>query len=86
MNPFEMVIGIVLIVTIGRVLSARYGVPYRSRSERRAGLSGMVQADPDAERMRDEIKTLKDRIAVLERITTDNNSAINLDREIEKLR
>ena len=26
MNPFEMVIGIILIVTIGRVLKARYGI------------------------------------------------------------
>ena len=86
MNPAEMVVMIILIVTIGRVLSARYGVPYRSRRERRNGLAMPFAPDPDAERMRDEIKTLKDRIAVLERITTDNNSAINLDREIEKLR
>ncbi|MEY4270849.1 MAG: hypothetical protein RLZZ58_2065, partial [Pseudomonadota bacterium] len=31
-------------------------------------------------------RTLKDRIAVLERIATDNNRAVNLDREIEQLR
>lgn len=87
MNPFEMVIGIVLIVTIGRVLSARYGVPHRSRRERREGLMSQQHLpDPDAERMREEIKTLKERIAVLERLATDNNSAIALDREIEKLR
>ena len=36
--------------------------------------------------MRDEIKVLKDRIQVLERIATENNRAIDLDREIEKLR
>lgn len=79
MNPFEMVIGIVLIVTLGRVLSARFG--RRDRSER-----DMIVADPDAARMREEITTLKERIAVLERLATDTNSAVALDREIEKLR
>ncbi len=34
----------------------------------------------------DEIKVLKERIQVLERITTENNRALDLDREIEKLR
>lgn len=42
--------------------------------------------DPDAERMREEIRTLKDRIHVLERIATDNNSANDLNRQIEQLR
>lgn len=87
MNPFEMALGIVIVVTIGRVLSAKYGVPYRSRRERREGLmSQNALPDPDAERMRDEIRTLKERIAVLERLATDDNSAAALDREIEKLR
>ena len=33
-----------------------------------------------------EIRALKDRIQVLERIATDNNRAVTLDQEIEKLR
>lgn len=87
MNPFEMALGIVIVVTIGRVLSARYGLPHRSRRERREGLmSQAALPDPDAERMREEIRTLKERIAVLERLATDTNSAAALDREIEKLR
>jgi hypothetical protein len=36
--------------------------------------------------MQDEIKTLKERIQVLERIATDNNSANDLNRQIEELR
>ncbi|WP_373474904.1 hypothetical protein [Sphingorhabdus sp.] len=42
--------------------------------------------DPDARRMREEIRTLKDRIQVLERIATDNNAANDINRQIEQLR
>ncbi len=82
MNPFEMVVMIVLIVTIGRVFGVRLG----KRRDKMQGFANMMQDDPDSVRMREEIKTLKERIAVLERLATDNNSAIALDREIEKLR
>lgn len=78
MNPFEMVVMIIAIITIGKVFSSR-------RRSKDIG-ADLIQADPDATRMREEVKMLKDRIAVLERITTDNNSATALDREIEKLR
>ena len=36
--------------------------------------------------MQAEIRALKDRILVLERIATDNNRAVTLDQEIESLR
>jgi hypothetical protein len=36
--------------------------------------------------MQDEIKALKERIQVLERIATDNESANDLNRQIEELR
>ena len=78
MNPFEMVVLIILIVTIGKVFSSR-------RRNKGAGTE-VIQADPDNTRMREEVKMLKERIAVLERIATDNSSATALDREIEKLR
>ena len=42
--------------------------------------------EPDALRMREEINTLKERIHVLERIATDNNSANDINRQIEQLR
>ena len=39
------------------------------------------------ETLRDELKAMKDRLAVLERLATDSNdSGARLDREIEKLR
>ena len=40
---------------------------------------------PELQRKR-RIRALKDRIQVLERIATDNNRAVTLDQEIEKLR
>jgi cation transport ATPase len=81
MNQYEMVVLIVFIVTLGRVLSGRR----RTKTN-----AEVIQTAPDviedASRMQSEIKVLKDRIAVLERITTETNSAVALDREIEKLR
>ncbi|MEO9633983.1 MAG: hypothetical protein ABJF89_15110 [Parasphingorhabdus sp.] len=42
--------------------------------------------DADTERMREEMKYLKDRVAVLEQITTDGHSTKQLENEIEQLR
>jgi hypothetical protein len=81
-NPFEMVVAIVLIVTVGRIITGRTG----SRRNRMQNFADTQRPDPDAARAQEEIKALKERIAVLERIATDGNSAAQLDREIEKLR
>ena len=84
-NPFSMVVAIILIVTVGQIVRAKMGIP--SRKERRHGMMATPPADTaETKAMREEIKTLKERIAVLERIATDTNSAAALDREIEKLR
>jgi hypothetical protein len=82
MNPFEMVVALVAIGAFASILRAKYGV----RKDRHGNETIITQTDPDAGRMREEIKTLKDRVAVLERLITDTNSAASLDREIEKLR
>jgi len=82
MNPFEMVLGIIIVVTIGRVLTARYG--YRHR--RRGGLEPIVADDAETRRLRDEVRALKERIAVLERLATDDAGPRALEREIEALR
>jgi hypothetical protein len=42
--------------------------------------------DPDTDRMREEMKYLKERVAVLEQITTDGHSTRQLENEIEQLR
>lgn len=80
-NPFSMVVAIVLIVSITRILAPK--VRRRHRDE-----DGLPPAyHPDTERMREEVRVLKERVAVLERIATDaNDRSALLDREIEALR
>lgn len=80
MNPFEMVVLIVAIVMIASVLRSRYG-------ERRRGRHGRDDAPAavaENSRLKEEVQALRDRIAVLERITVEKESS--LEREIEKLR
>lgn len=84
MNPFEMVIGIILIVTIGSIIRAKMGVRRDKWGNETSVDTGANAAE--ARRLQEEVRTLKDRIAVLERVITDNHSASDLDREIEKLR
>ena len=79
MNPFEMVVLIVAIVMVASVMRAKFGHSHRRRG---------VEADPREQvetlRLKDEVKQLKERIHVLERIATDKEST--LSRQIEELR
>jgi len=79
MNPFEMVVLIVFIVMIGNVLRSRVG-------GRRHRGRDTISAEEQAEtlRLREEVKALKDRIHVLERIAVDKEDT--LSRQIEELR
>ncbi len=70
-----MVVLIVAIVVIARLV--RTGMSHEERKLAHA-------ADPDATQLRQEVRALKDRLAVLERIATDDSSS--LDRQIEALR
>jgi hypothetical protein len=74
-DPFSMVVAIVLIVSVAGVLRAKYA---------RRGRDEAAGDSPEAARLRDELKALKERVAVLERIATDGSA--KLDREIEALR
>lgn len=80
MNPVEMVVIVVAIiaVTIMSVTRAKYGIR-RNRwgDEHHAD-------DAENERLREEVRALKDRITVLERIAVEKENS--LDREIERLR
>ena len=77
MNPFEMVAVIVVAVMIASVLRARY--------QHRGG-GGEIDPQERAEnaRLREEVKELKERMKVLERITIEKESS--LAREINDLR
>jgi hypothetical protein len=79
MNPFEMVVLIVAIVMIAGVIRAKH----ESRRRRRHIDDG-EGADVETLRLREEVKMLKERLHVLERITTEKESS--LSREIEELR
>ncbi|HVM22726.1 MAG TPA: hypothetical protein VM308_05420 [Sphingomicrobium sp.] len=82
MNPFEMVAIIVVAVMVASVLRARYG--YR-RGRNRHGI-GDASPEEQAEtiRLREEVKDLKERLKVLERITVEKENS--LAKEIESLR
>lgn len=80
MNPFEMVVLIVAITMVATVLKAKY------RADNGGGKKVLEAAAADNQRLRDEIATLKDRVAVLERLATEETGPRALEREIEKLR
>ena len=79
MNPFEMVVLIVAIVMIAGVIRSRQGSRHvRDRDD------GGPSERAETMRLREEVKMLKERLHVLERITTEKESS--LSREIEELR
>lgn len=78
-DPFIMVVLIVLIVTVGNIIRAKMGV----RRDRR-GHEQPIADDRENAQLRDEVKKLKERLAVLERITVEKENS--LARQIEELR
>ena len=81
MGRYEFIIAIVAIVMFATVLKARYGYQRRGRLN---GCGVEPADDGEAARLREEVKQLKERIHVLERITTERENS--LSREIEELR
>ena len=79
MNQFEMVVLIVVVVMVASVIRSIFGVR-RGRDRDRLP----VAEDAETRRLRDEVKQLKDRLAVIERITVEKENS--LEREIERLR
>jgi uncharacterized protein YlxW (UPF0749 family) len=93
MNPgMEFVLFIILITTVGGILKARYG---HSRDRDRLDDDGnsrrsrrTLMSDPEesaeTRRLNEEVRALKERLHVLERITVEKESSLN--REIDRLR
>ena len=77
-----MVILIVAIVMIAGVLRAKYTGGRRHRHARDEALPARDEAE--TVRLREEVKMLKERLAVIERITVEKENS--LAREIEQLR
>ena len=80
MDRYQMIVAIVAIVMFASVLRAKYGYHRRDRGET------AIPAEEHAEtlRLREEVKALKDRIHVLERIAVEKENT--LSRQIEELR
>ena len=72
------VLAIIAMGMIGGILKARYGHRDSGRDDDRA------RDDGETGRLKDEVRALKDRLQVLERITIEKESSLN--REIDQLR
>jgi uncharacterized protein YlxW (UPF0749 family) len=75
---------IVAIVMFASVMKAKYAHYDRQGRQRNSGASSGLGDGPEAVRLREEVKQLKERLAVLERITIEKENS--LEREIERLR
>jgi hypothetical protein len=75
MDVFEFLFGSVLVVMVAAVLITIIQARHRHRP---------AADDAEALRLREQVRTLADRVAVLERVVTDKE--ITLEREIERLR
>jgi|TARA_R110000822_G_scaffold57965_12_gene145349 hypothetical protein len=83
----EAVVAIIIIVTIGRVMRSKYRAEHGILEDRRGNAIGsQPRNDPQNERLQEEVKYLKERVAVLEKIATDDRGSRELEKEIEKLR
>ncbi len=79
-NLVFMIVAIVAISTFGRIYMARTG------HDRDGRAIAPPADDGEARALRDEVRALKDRIAVLERIATDGHETARIDAEIARLR
>jgi len=79
-NPFEFVIAILLLVFAFSIIKHKMGIPSRSMRQMR----GEPEDSRETLRLREEVKALKERLQVLERITVEKENS--LSKEIESLR
>ncbi len=83
----EAVVAIIIIVTIGRVMRSKYRAQHGILEDKEGNaVATQIKHDPDSDRLKEEVKYLKERVAVLEKIATDDRGARELEKEIEKLR
>jgi uncharacterized protein YlxW (UPF0749 family) len=80
MNSFEFVLALVFIVFAFSIIRHKLGVPVRSMRQMR----GDPEDSAETLRLREEVKELKERLKVLERITVEKENS--LAKEIESLR
>ena len=81
MNPFELVLAVLILVFAFTIIRHKMGIPVRSMREMRGD---SPVNDVENERLRQQVQQLQDRIRVLERIVTD--SGVQTAAQIEALR
>jgi len=88
MDPFQMVVVIIAIIAISRIIQtkqkAKHGIV--EDQDFMGTKTHRLLNNADTQQMQDEIRALKERVQVLERIATDNESASDINRQIEELR
>lgn len=86
-NPFSMVVAIVFMVMAATVLKARYKAQHGILEDAHGNDRMAKPADSaEAARLREDVRALKERVQVLERVITDQRQSSDLSLEIEKLR
>ena len=80
MNPFEFVLGVLILVFAFSIIRHKMGIPVRSMRQMR----GEPENSQETARLREEVTMLKERLQVLERITVEKENS--LAKEIESLR
>jgi uncharacterized protein YlxW (UPF0749 family) len=81
MNPFEFVLVLLAMMFIFTIIRHKMGIPVRSMRQMRGS---DAEDSTETLRLREEVRDLKERLKVLERITVEKENS--LEREIEKLR
>jgi hypothetical protein len=81
MNPFEFVLGVLIVIFAFSIIRHRMGIPVRSMREMRGDPPAN---DAENERLRGQVQQLQERIKVLERIVTDRGA--ETAAQIEALR
>lgn len=77
MNQFEMIAFIVMVVMVASVIKAFFNARGRRRE-------GPAIEEGEVRQLRDDVRLLKERLSVLERIAVEKENS--LAREIESLR
>ena len=80
MNPFEFVLAVLFMVFVFTIIRHKMGIPIRSMRQMR----GEPEDSQETLRLREEVKALKERLQVIERITVEKENS--LAKEIESLR
>ncbi|RDV06735.1 hypothetical protein DXH95_04840 [Sphingorhabdus pulchriflava] len=87
-DPFTMVVAIIAIITIGKIIQSKHQAKYGiiEDQDMLGNKTQRLANNSETQALQNEISELKERIKVLERIATDNSSALDVSREIEALR